>query len=225
MSAGGGTAAPALPERSCSSSARFAGGLASARGLHGLVMRFAPGACRFRLATGPGFCGGLFGLGTASAPVLRARPAVCRRRTLKLTLFWGFYAQLDGWLGAANGACHMALRKRAAQGAAAITGLRLMTRTNRRLAIALSILAAGTAFAVPAGAQFAGGRAAFDQRERPELVQFNDFFRPLWGASPIIATGATIRTIHSRSSGSNRTSRSSRRRRKRWTPRRPRACW
>ena len=59
-----------------------------------------------------------------------------------------------------------------------------MTRTNRRLALALSILAAGTAFAVPAGAQFAGGRAAFDQRERPELVQFNDFFRPLWGGEP-----------------------------------------
>ena len=78
----------------------------------------------------------------------------------------------------------MALTKRAAQGAAAISGLGLMTRTNRRLAIALSILAAGTVFAVPAGAQFAGGRAAFDQRERPELVQFNDFFRPLWGGEP-----------------------------------------
>ena len=78
------------------------------------------------------------------------------------------------------------------------------------------ILAAGAAFAVPAGAQFAGGRAAFDQRERPELVQFNDFFQPFWGREPYIATGATIRTIHSRSSGSSRTSRSSRRRRKKW---------
>ena len=59
-----------------------------------------------------------------------------------------------------------------------------MTRTNRRLALTLSILAAGAAFAVPAGAQFAGGRAAFDQRERPELVQFNDFFQPFWGREP-----------------------------------------
>jgi uncharacterized protein len=59
-----------------------------------------------------------------------------------------------------------------------------MTRTNRRLAVALSILAAGTALTAPAGAQFAGGRAAFDQRERPTLVQFNDFFRPFWGGEP-----------------------------------------
>jgi hypothetical protein len=59
-----------------------------------------------------------------------------------------------------------------------------MTRTNRRLALTLSILAAGTALAVPAGAQFAGGRTAFDQRQRPEPVQFNDFFRPFWGGEP-----------------------------------------
>jgi uncharacterized protein len=56
--------------------------------------------------------------------------------------------------------------------------------TNRRLALTLSILAAGTALAAPAGAQFAGGRSAFDQRARPELVQFNDFFRPFWGGEP-----------------------------------------
>jgi len=48
----------------------------------------------------------------------------------------------------------------------------------------LSTLAAGMALAAPAGAQFVGGRAAFDQRERPELVQFNDFFRPFWGGEP-----------------------------------------
>ena len=90
-----------------------------ARSDHALRSRGLP----VRLATGPDFCGGLFGLGTASAPVLRPRPAPCRRRTLKLTLFWAFCARLDGWLGAANGACHMALTKRAAQGAAAITGL------------------------------------------------------------------------------------------------------
>jgi uncharacterized protein len=56
-----------------------------------------------------------------------------------------------------------------------------MTRTNRRIAVTLSILAAGSAFALPAGAQFAGGRSAFEQRARPELVQFNDFFQPFWG--------------------------------------------
>src|SRR5262245_1387326 len=67
---------------------------------------------------------------------------------------------------------------------APIPGFDWMTTTNRRLAITLSILAAGTAFAVPAGAQFAGGRGAFDERERPELVQFNDFFRPFWGGEP-----------------------------------------
>src|SRR6516164_8434301 len=59
-----------------------------------------------------------------------------------------------------------------------------MTRTNRRVAVMLSILAAATAIAAPAGAQFAGGRSAFDDRARPELVQFNDFFRPFWGNEP-----------------------------------------
>ncbi len=57
-----------------------------------------------------------------------------------------------------------------------------MTTPNRRLAIALSIVAAGFALAGPAGAQFAGGRAAFDQRPGLEPVQFHDFFRnPFWG--------------------------------------------
>ena len=51
-----------------------------------------------------------------------------------------------------------------------------MTTTSRRLAVALLILAAGTALAAPAGAQFAGGRSAFDQRSGPEPVQFRDFF-------------------------------------------------
>ncbi len=37
------------------------------------------------------------------------------------------------------------------------------------------------ALAGPAGAQLAGSRAAFDQRQRPELVQFNDFFQPFLG--------------------------------------------
>jgi uncharacterized protein len=58
-----------------------------------------------------------------------------------------------------------------------------MTRTKRRLAVTLSILTAGAALAAPAGAQLAGGRTAYDQRPRPMLVQFNDFFRP-WGGQP-----------------------------------------
>jgi uncharacterized protein len=62
-------------------------------------------------------------------------------------------------------------------------GLVLMTRTKRQLAVTLSILTAGAALAVPAGAQLAGGRTAFDHRPRPTLVQFNDFFRP-WGSEP-----------------------------------------
>jgi uncharacterized protein len=56
-----------------------------------------------------------------------------------------------------------------------------MTRTKRQLAVTLSILTAGAALAAPASAQLAGGRTAFDQRPRPELVQFNDFFQPFWG--------------------------------------------
>ena len=51
-----------------------------------------------------------------------------------------------------------------------------MTATGRWLAFALSILLAGLTLAAPASAQFAGGRAAFDQRWEPESVQFRDFF-------------------------------------------------
>jgi uncharacterized protein len=56
-----------------------------------------------------------------------------------------------------------------------------MTRRFRQAVLALGAAALGTAFVGPAGAQLAGSRAAFDQRERPELVQFNDFFQPFWG--------------------------------------------
>jgi hypothetical protein len=62
-----------------------------------------------------------------------------------------------------------------------LAGFVSMTRTNRQLAVTLSVLAAASAVAVPAGAQFVGGRPAFDERARPELVQFNDFFQPFWG--------------------------------------------
>jgi uncharacterized protein len=56
-----------------------------------------------------------------------------------------------------------------------------MRRDNRRIALALSIIMAGAAFAGPAAAQLAGGRSAFDGRERAIPVQFRDFFRPFWG--------------------------------------------
>ncbi len=51
-----------------------------------------------------------------------------------------------------------------------------MTAANPRRAFAVSIVAAGLALTAPAGAQFAGGRSAFDQRPSPMLVQFRDFF-------------------------------------------------
>ena len=53
-----------------------------------------------------------------------------------------------------------------------------MKATSWRLAWVLSIVAAGSALAAPAGAQFAGGRSAFDQRPGLERVQFRDQF---WG--------------------------------------------
>ena len=59
-----------------------------------------------------------------------------------------------------------------------------MRRDNRRIALALSVLAVGAAAAGPAGAQFVAGRSAFDARAPAGLVQpvqFRDFFRPLWG--------------------------------------------
>ena len=77
---------------------------------------------------------------------------------------------------------------------ATLAGRALMTTASRRLAWALSIVAASLALAAPAGAQFAGGRSAFDQRPGPEPVQFRDFFggerrssypnnsyQPFWG--------------------------------------------
>ena len=51
---------------------------------------------------------------------------------------------------------------------------RAMTTTSRWLVVALLLLA--VALAAPAGAQFAGGHSAFDQRSGPEPVQFHDFF-------------------------------------------------
>ena len=53
-----------------------------------------------------------------------------------------------------------------------------MTITRQRLAFAFSIVAATSALVPSASAQFAGGRAAFDQRRGLEAVQFRDFF---WG--------------------------------------------
>ncbi len=58
-----------------------------------------------------------------------------------------------------------------------------MTTSNpRRLALAVSIAAAGLGLASPVGAQFSNGRSAFDGRAGLEPVQFRDFFQnPFWG--------------------------------------------
>ena len=68
-----------------------------------------------------------------------------------------------------------------------------MTKLSLRLAIVFSIASSSLALAVPAGAQLAGGRSAFDARPGLEFVQFgdfwgdrrssyrNDFFDPSWG--------------------------------------------
>jgi uncharacterized protein len=51
-----------------------------------------------------------------------------------------------------------------------------MTTTSQRLAFAFLIVAAALVLASSAGAQFAGGHSAFDQRPGSEAVQFRDFF-------------------------------------------------
>ncbi len=67
-----------------------------------------------------------------------------------------------------------------------------MTALSLRLSFALSIAAWSGTLDIPAGAQSAGGRSAFDARPGLELVQFgewgdrrssyrNDFFDPYWG--------------------------------------------
>jgi hypothetical protein len=58
-----------------------------------------------------------------------------------------------------------------------------MKNRTRQVALAFGAAALGLVFAGPADAQFAGGRGAFDQRERPVPVQFNDFFQPFWGGN------------------------------------------
>src|SRR5215813_9332498 len=52
-----------------------------------------------------------------------------------------------------------------------------MAALSRRLVFALSIVASGVALDLPAGAQLAGGRSAFDVHPSVEFVQFGDF----WG--------------------------------------------
>jgi uncharacterized protein len=68
-----------------------------------------------------------------------------------------------------------------------------MTALSRRLVFAVSIVASGVALDLPASAQLAGGRSAFDARPGLEFVQFDDFwgdrrssnrnnfFDPFWG--------------------------------------------
>jgi uncharacterized protein len=60
----------------------------------------------------------------------------------------------------------------------------MATSKPRTLAIALAIVTAGATLAVPAGAQFANGRAAFPERPRAEPVQFRDFFQFPFGGGP-----------------------------------------
>jgi hypothetical protein len=52
-----------------------------------------------------------------------------------------------------------------------------MTKLSLRLAFVFSIASSSLALDVPAGAQLAGGRSAFDARPGLEFVQFDDF----WG--------------------------------------------
>src|SRR3984957_13092320 len=58
-----------------------------------------------------------------------------------------------------------------------------MKNRTRQVALAFGAAGVGLVFAAPADPQFAGGRGAFDQRERPVPVQFNDFFQPFWGGN------------------------------------------
>jgi uncharacterized protein len=60
-------------------------------------------------------------------------------------------------------------------------GNALMTKRNwRRLMIASALVAAGSALAVPAGAQFLNGRAGVGAPLRPQQAQFRDFFPFQW---------------------------------------------
>ena len=79
-----------------------------------------------------------------------------------------------------------------------------MTTLSLRLAFALSIAASSLALDVPAGAQLAGGRSAFDARPGLEFVQFgdfwgdrrssnrNDFFDPFWGGPQIVSSSLSF---------------------------------
>ncbi len=52
----------------------------------------------------------------------------------------------------------------------------MATSNRQRLAIALSVVTAGSALAMPAGAQLFNARTVFGQRPHAELVQFHEFF-------------------------------------------------
>jgi uncharacterized protein len=73
------------------------------------------------------------------------------------------------------------MRLDAARRSAVDLGKALMTKRNwRRLMIASSLVAAGSALAVPAGAQFLNGRAGVAAPLRPQPAQFRDFFPFQW---------------------------------------------
>src|SRR5579863_6058188 len=68
-----------------------------------------------------------------------------------------------------------------ARASAGLSGKALMSKTNwQRLTISSALVAAGSALAVPAGAQFFSDRANVPERARPQQVQLREFFPFQW---------------------------------------------
>jgi hypothetical protein len=68
-----------------------------------------------------------------------------------------------------------------ARTSAGLSGKALMAKRNwRRLTIASALVAAGSALAVPAGAQFFTDRTSVPERARPQQVQLREFFPFQW---------------------------------------------
>ena len=68
-----------------------------------------------------------------------------------------------------------------ARASAGLSGKALMAKRNwRRLTISCALVAAGSALAVPAGAQFFSDRASVPERARPQQVQLREFFPFQW---------------------------------------------
>jgi len=68
-----------------------------------------------------------------------------------------------------------------ARASAGLSGKALMAKTNwQRLTISSALVAAGSALAVPAGAQFFSDRANVPERSHPQQVQLREFFPFQW---------------------------------------------